>query len=177
MRRRFNRKSVRILGYDYSQPGWYFVTIGVQNHECIFGEIKNTIMHLNETGKIAHQYWREIPDHFPHARIDKFIIMPNHVHGIIQIPYARHFYIGARHAVPLYKNEKFGKPVAGSIPTIVRSYKSAVTKSINEKNNTPGERVWQRNYYLSFINDHTDLYHIRQYIQQNPARWEEKNAA
>ena len=80
-----HRRSIRLQGYDYSSPGAYFVTMCTHNRECLFGEIANGKMRLNELGKIASQCWLAIPDHFPHARLGAFVIMPNHVHGIIWI--------------------------------------------------------------------------------------------
>ena len=78
-----HRRSIRLQGYDYSQPGIYFITLCTQNHECLFGEILNGEMRLNEFGKMTQQCWLEISDHFPHVQLDEFAIMPNHIHGTI----------------------------------------------------------------------------------------------
>ena len=119
------RRSIRLRDYDYSQQGAYFVTVCAWNRECLFGEIKNGQMGLNEYGEMVMKCWKAIPDHFPHVATDEFIIMPNHIHGIV-------FIVGARHAVPLQTiGKQFAKPVSGSLSTIIRSFKSAVTKSIN----------------------------------------------
>jgi REP element-mobilizing transposase RayT len=135
-------------------------------------------MRLNECGELIEACWNEIPNHFPHVQLDAFVIMPNHVHGILHImePHSAAT-VGARHAVPLpgnvphRHNERFGKPVVGSIPTIVRSVKSAASRRINQLRDTPGTRVWQRSYYEHIIRNEASLDRIRQYILDNPARW------
>ncbi|OGR05613.1 MAG: hypothetical protein A2511_01970 [Deltaproteobacteria bacterium RIFOXYD12_FULL_50_9] len=119
------RRSIRLHGYNYSQNGAYFVTICAQNRECLFGEIVDGEMWLNDAGRVVQKCWDDILVHFPYVEMDECVVMPNHVHGIIAI-------VGARHAVPLQTGQ-FDKPVAGSIPTIIRSFKSAVTKCVNEK--------------------------------------------
>ena len=84
-REKHHRRSIRLKGYNYSQPGAYFVTICTHGRECLFGEVVDGRMRLNALGKIARQCWLEIPRHFPHAALDAFVVMPNHVHGIIWI--------------------------------------------------------------------------------------------
>ena len=166
-----HRRSIRLPGYDYTQAGAYFVTVCTWNRECLFGDVVDGEMRLNELGEIVRACWHEIPDHFPHVGSDEFVIMPNHVHGILVIVETN--VVGARHAVPLQNQctEQFGKPLAGSIPTIIRSFKSAVTKRINDLRGTPGVSVWQRNYYEHVIRDEESLNRIRQYIVENPRRW------
>ncbi len=166
-----HRRSIRLPGYDYSQPGAYFITICTHNREYLFGDVADGKMILNEFGNVAQQCWLEIPQHFKHVKLDAYVIMPNHVHGIIFIVGSRHHNVGARHAVPL-QFEQFGKPVPGSIATIIRSYKSAVSKQINQIRQTPGMPVWQRNYYEHIIRNEMDLHRIRQYIMNNPKNWE-----
>ncbi len=184
-----HRRSIRLPNYDYSQSGLYFITICTHNRECLFGDVVDGKMILNEFGNVAQQCWLEIPQHFEHVELDAFVVMPNHVHGIIVIKNdgtqnagaiqnvgennnvgARHHNVGARHAVPL-QFEQFGKPVPGSIPTIIRSYKSAVSKQINQIRQTRGIPVWQRNYYEHIVRDEMDLHRIRQYIMDNPKNW------
>lgn len=159
------RKSIRLTGYDYAQRGAYFITICVNNRKCLFGNVCDGEMVLNEWGKIIDKCWNEIPQHFPHIELDEYIIMPNHIHGIINI--CR----GTACRAPTM--ECFGKPVPGSLSTIIRSFKSAATKRINQINNTPGVRLWQRNFYEHIIRNESGLNRIRQYIINNPANWEE----
>lgn len=162
------RHSFRLQEYDYTQPGAYFVTICVHKHEWLFGYIQDSEMILNKFGQIVHEEWfktgeiRENVILHPH----EFVIMPNHVHGIIWLDDVGE----RRRRTPTI--ERFGKPVSGSIPTIVRAFKSAATKRINELRNTPGAPVWQRNYYEHIIRDDDSLRRIREYILYNPRRWQ-----
>jgi putative transposase len=161
------RRSIRLRGYDYSQAGAYFVTICAWKKECLLsGEILNAETRPTEFGQMVIECWHAIPAHFPHAACDKFVVMPNHIHGIV-------FMVVARHAAPLQTTrEQFAKPVSGSLPTIIRSFKSSVTKQINRMRNTPVTPVWQRNYYEHVISDEKELQSIREYIMNNPMQWE-----
>lgn len=172
----FIRKLNRLRSYDYSQSGMYFVTICTQNRKHLFGCIKNGVMYLNLNGNIAYKYFNEIPKHHNNINIDQFVIMPNHVHGIITVG-TRHAvssvnntndFNGTRHAVPL---RKFGVPMSNSLSSIIGSYKSAVTKHINKSSTRFNGSIWQRNYYDHIIRDDTDLNRIRMYIQNNPINW------
>ncbi len=181
------RRGTRLKGYDYTQPGAYFITICTQGRECLFGGVVDGNMQLNPLGHIARQCWLAIPDHFPHTVSDEFIIMPNHIHGIIWIVEkpsdaivggthakvgAQHKMGGATHASPLRTRPNPPRgPKRQSIGAIVGSYKSAVTKQINQHRGTPGMPVWQRNYYERVIRNHDSLNRIRQYILENPLRW------
>ncbi len=172
------RRSIRLKGYDYAQAGAYFVTICAHGRECLFGDVPGGEARLNECGELIEACWNDIPSHFLRVQLDAFVIMPNHVHGILHTlePHSAAT-VGARHAVPLPGNaphrqaERFSRPVVGSIPTIVRSVKSATTRRINERRGTPGVPIWQRNYYEHIIRDEASLNRIRQYIVDNPARW------
>ncbi len=169
-----HRRSIRLKEYDYSQPGAYFVTICTHDRACLFGGVVDGEMRLNEFGEMVHECWQAIPDHFPHAMLDEFVIMPNHVHGIISIVDAAIVdNVGATHASPLKSASSLPPrgPKQKSIGAIVGSFKSAVTKRINEYRNTPGAPVWQRNYYEHIIRNEESLNRIRQYIADNPARW------
>lgn len=161
------RRSIRLSGYDYAQAGAYFVTVCAHQRQCLFGDVVNKKMVLNEAGKIVRACWDEIPAHFPHAELDAFVVMPNHIHGIIVI--VDHGSRDTACRVPTM--ESFGKPVPGSLPTIVRSFKSAVTRHINQSRDTPGQPVWQRNYYEHIVRNEHALNRIRNYIETNPARW------
>jgi putative transposase len=160
------RRSIRLRGYDYSQAGAYFVTVCAYQRQCLFGAVIEGQMVLNEVGKIAQACWNEIPAHFPRVELDAFVVMPNHVHGIIVMMDA-----GRGTACRAPTAESFGKPVPGSLPTIVRSFKSAVTRRINQWRTTPGQPVWQRNYFEHIVRNESALDRIRGYIETNPARW------
>jgi putative transposase len=158
------RRSIRLNGYDYRQPGAYSITVLAHKRECLFGGVVDLKMELNGYGNVVRQCWEMIPAHFPHVNIDTFVVMPNHVHGILNG--------GARHAVPLHGTERFGQPVAGSIPTVIRSFKAAATRGINDLRRSFAITVWQRNYFEHVIRNDESLNHIRQYSLDNPARWE-----
>ena len=160
------RRSVRLKDYDYSQEGAYFVTICTYRKVCILGEIVNAEMRLNKYGNTVSKCWLEIPRHFPNVEIDAFVIMPNHVHGIVNIV------DDCRGTACRAPTEKFGRPTTRSLPTIIRSYKSAVTKRINVLCGTQDTCLWQRNYYEHVIRNEHDLNEIRQYILDNPVKWD-----
>ena len=173
--KKHHRKSIRLQGYDYSQGGAYFVTIITHQRDCLFGEIVNEEMKLNDFGKIADEYWSAIPQHFPFVELGAYVIMPNHVHGIIVINDTHKNnllppIVGARHASPLLQKQL---PPRGAPPrslgTIMGSFKSAVTKRIGRKLNATG--IWQRNYYEHIIRDEQDLKNKTDYIDANPMLW------
>jgi len=224
-----HRRSIRLKGYDYTQPGAYFITICTQGRECLFGEIIDGEMHLNEAGQIVVQTWQDLPNHISNVQLDAFVVMPNHVHGIIIIT-ERAGGIGAGFkparttmgpgsaggagstagpgsvgagsvgagSEPAPTTTTAPGPAAGSGPTtgsgpvgagsepaptaparsshglpeIVRQFKTFSARRINELRGTPGTPVWQRNYYEHIIRDEFSLSRIRQYIAENPARWD-----
>ncbi len=160
-----NRRSIRLKKWDYCQDGFYFITICTANHKYLFGEIINGEMQLNAMGLVVEKYWQIIPAHFYHVDLDVFTIMPNHIHGLI--------IMGVGKALRAHKQtEQFGRPVAGSISSIIRSFKSAVTKCINEMRQTPGNKLWQRNYYEHVIRNEDELSRAREYIVENPLKWD-----
>lgn len=165
-----HRRSIRLKEYDYSQTGAYFITIVTQGRELLFGKIENEEMKFSQFGEIARDEWLKTAELRPNVKLyeDEFVVMPNHVHGIIWIN--ENDDVGARRRRA--PTEQFGKPTMGSLPTIIRAYKSAVTYAINEMRNTHGAPVWQRNYYEHVIRDQTDLEQIYKYIQFNPIQWE-----
>lgn len=178
-----HRRSIRLPGYDYSQTGAYFITICADNRECLFGRIVNGEMILNELGLIVRAEWIKTAQLRDYVVLGEWIIMPNHFHCIIIIrgfvppgrgaarraPTAPIEPINNQTSAPF---EQFGKPTVGSIPTIIRSFKSAVTKAVNEHRHTPGALVWQRNYYEHIIRDDEDYARIAEYIVNNPLGWE-----
>lgn len=159
------RRSIRLRGYDYSQEGAYFITLNTRNRECLFGDITDGEMLLNGFGEIVANEWIKTGEIRDEIELDAWVVMPNHFHGLVIIRRGT-----ARRAPTM---EQFGKPVSGSIPTIVRSFKSAVTKRINEIRKTPGAKLWQRNYYEHIIRNEKSLENIRNYIINNPAKWDE----
>ena len=171
-----DRKLPRLRDFDYSADGAYFITICTHQRENIFGVIENGKMILNELGKIAEKCWREIPDHFLDVRLDEFVIMPNHIHGIIWIENGfdpdvgngnfqinRANTVGNGHAHSLQKRS--------NLSAIVGSFKSATTKTIRQQNSQI-HSVWQHSFYDRIIRDENELNNIRDYIWQNPGNWE-----
>jgi putative transposase len=165
---RLHHRSIRLQGYDYTTAGAYFITICSYQREHIFGRVIDGEMKLNALGEIARAEWFRTAELRPLVELyeDEFVVMPNHVHGIIWLVEN----VGARrrHA----PTEKFGKPVSGSIPTIVRAYKSAVTYSVNKSKNLRGAVLWQRNYYEHVIRNERELDLIARYIYYNPFNWQ-----
>ncbi len=159
-----HRRSIRLKGYDYAQPGAYFVTVCTQNHECLFGTIVDGEMRLSKFGKIAQGEWLASADIRQEIRLDVFMVMPNHIHGVIWLVDDD---VGATGRSPLPPQG----PKPRSLGAFVAGYKSAVTKRINRIRGTPGFPVWQRNYYDHIIRNEDELNRIREYIANNPLRW------
>jgi putative transposase len=166
-----NRKSIRLKGYDYAQEGLYFITICCQDRAHLFGEIMNGEMILNDCGEIAQNCWLEIPEHFPNVELHEFVIMPNHVHGIIEIKYksiisnvTTETTVGANNHSPLRSPSK-------TIGSMVRGVKIGVTKWMRQ--NTNIYDVWQRNYYDNIIRNDQSYQRISNYIRNNPKNWKE----
>jgi putative transposase len=131
-----HRCSIRLKEYDYSQPGGYFITIVTYQRDLLFGKIVNEEMKLNDYGRVVEECWREIPKHFQNVELGAYVVMPNHVHGIIVINEnnnrADDESSARRGTIYRAPTEQFGKPVSGSIPTIVRTFKSAVTRRLGK---------------------------------------------
>jgi putative transposase len=214
-----HRHSIRLKGYDYSQAGLYFITICVQDRKCLFGEIVmvenfQPSMVLNDAGKIAVECWLEIPKHFPNAVLHKHIVMPNHVHGIIELIKIVSSNVGAENFPPLHsqndsesfigvqnieplqssneslssigvenfqpQRNEYQKIIPHSIGSIVRGFKTGVTKWFRNNNvgangigvqNFEPKQIWQRNYYEHIIRDEKSYYRISEYIIKNPKNW------
>jgi len=248
-----HRRSIRLKGYDYTSPGSYFVTICTQDHACTFGEVVDGDMHLNPYGRVVDTYWSRIPRYFPHVMLDTWVVMPNHIHGIIVItdapalegdesppvderghgcrgeailespPATGHDSESASSFIslgqmgiasplpespPATGHDSESKPSStsmdpagiasplqtslsrqtsrhptppsrphgvpsGSLGAIVGNVKSITARRINRMKHTPGGRVWQRNYWEHIICDERVYQRICQYIEDNPALWEE----
>ncbi len=163
------RRSIRRPGWDYCNDGLYFVTICTKNRVYYFGNVIDCEMHLSGIGRLADKFWNEIPDHFSGVQTDACIIMPDHVHGIIQIGN-----VGMLHATSLRDcntgYHAMGKisPRKGSLSAIIRSYKSAVTKHAHLIDPC---FAWQPRYYDRVIRNYEEYNRIRQYICDNPSKW------
>jgi len=165
-----HRQSIRLKNYNYSQNGHYFITICTYNRENLFGEITDGKMILNGYGKIAEDELYNTEKMRKDVKIDTYVVMPNHIHVIIEINNRGGYCRGTMHRAPTMI-EQFGKPTSNTIPTIIRGFKSAVTQQIKIKNNDYSMIVWQRNYYEHIIRNEDELDRIREYIKNNPANW------
>jgi REP element-mobilizing transposase RayT len=159
---RRNHRSVRLPGNDYTR-GSYFVTLGTHQHEHLFGEVTGERVVLNEFGAIAEEEWLRTAATRPEIELDAFVIMPNHVHGIVILPVTATMAHSAGDASAVRRPRSLGSLVAG--------YKSAVTVRVNAVRDSPWAPVWQRNYHERLIRDPTELSRIRRYIAANPANW------
>lgn len=171
-----NRRSIRLQGFDYRNGGRYFVTICTKDRQCVFGDIRHGMMGLSDIGCIAANCWQQIPKHFPGTVPDIFIVMPNHIHGILYMdnPIRRGVACdpnnGIRRGVACNAptTGQLTGPMPGSFGTIIRSFKSACTKCIHA---IDPAFAWQRNYYERIIRDHDEYARIYAYIIRNPQNW------
>jgi putative transposase len=182
---RYRIESTRLPGWDYSDDGKYFITICTKDREFYFGEIAGGKMHYSDIGKIANQYWVEIPDHFPFITLDEFVVMPNHIHGILIIN-KNNTVVDTLHCSVSTTNRRSRTPIGetpnpimsaispkrGSLGSVIRSFKSACTTTINEQ--YPESRFrWLPRFHDSIIRDDQSLQRIRQYIKNNPSNWKD----
>ncbi|ATA73889.1 MULTISPECIES: transposase [Capnocytophaga] len=168
------RRSIRLKGYDYSREGLYFITICCQNREHYFGEIVDGKMQLNEIGKIAYNEWINTETIRKNVVLHSFVVMPNHFHAIIEITHQCRGVLHTPNDITLHTPNDNEKGVCNTplrspsqtLGAIVRGYKSVVSKKI-------GFSVWQRNYYEHIIRNEESYFKIHEYIENNPAKWEE----
>ena len=169
-----NRRSIRLAGFDYSSPGAYFVTIVSHKRFPIFGKINNGKTYLSHPGRIVEECWGEIPSDFSTVSLDGFVIMPNHLHGIVIIDDQRN---GTTTNISpfLTGDEKTmtAGPQSKSLSAIVGSFKSVATKRIHRLGITKFHSIWQRNYYEHIIRNEDDYQSKVEYIQSNPLNWED----
>ena len=165
-RKRGNRRSIRLKGYDYSKTGAYFVTICAQNRVCLFGNIVDGKMMLNQFGQIVDVVWNDLPNHYPHIQLDIYCIMPNHFHGIVMLTDT----VGAIHELPLQMSQQQRRNML--LPKLIGRFKMLSSKQINQSRHTTGTKLWQRNYYEHIIRDEKDYNRICEYIKNNPLKWE-----
>ncbi len=163
--RDLKRKSIRLKTFNYSQVGAYYITLCSLNRTCLFGEICDDQVTLSPFGKIVFYEWLNTPILRPNIQLDEFIVMPNHSHGIIIINET------CRGVLQYAPTNMFRSPLQ-TVGAIVRGFKSAVTNKINILRKSPGQPVWQRNYFEHIIRDDSDMERIREYIYNNPKNWE-----
>ena len=191
-----NRKHIRLRGYDYSSPGLYFITICTSDRIGFLGKIENTTWFPSVIGKQAEIFWNEIPGHFANVELGNYVIMPNHMHGIIEIAGATHVgtghglslpntsadaNVGTPHGVSLPnlshydinvppEQNKFGKTIPGSLSAIIGQFKSTLTRWCNINQHA---FRWQRRFYDHVIRNDVELERIKNYIVNNVKNWED----
>ena len=164
--------AIRLKGYNYSNPGIYFITICSKDRSCVFGKIDGRQSVLNEIGLAVEKLWMQIPEHFPDVSLMDYVLMPNHLHGLLCI---NEKVIGTACRASTWGNqasESFGSPMKGSIPLIIRSLKSASTKYIHQNFKYSGLSFWQPGYYEHVIRNDIELKYTINYIKSNPANWD-----
>jgi len=177
-----HRRSIRLPGFDYTQPGIYFVTIVVHQRENLLGKIMHGHTQLSLIGQMVEICWRGLPKTFE-VELDEFVIMPNHLHGIIVIPDGNRGKFNQGKASGDRSNnlstailpDALPLPhgtVSGSFNAVIQNFKSVSTRRINTFRHTPGTPLWQRNYYERIIRSQPGLDAVRSYIQANPDHWE-----
>ncbi|MBK8020034.1 MAG: transposase [Chloroflexi bacterium] len=149
------RRSIRLQGYDYRLAGAYFVTLCTHQRECLFGDIFDGVMLSNSFGNMVASAWCWLAEHYPYVDLDTWVLMPNHLHGILVLSSA----------------DSADKPK--SLGRLIGAFKTVSSKAINQVRETPAAPVWQRNFYEHVIHNESDLNRIREYILYNPARWSE----
>ncbi len=165
-----HRRSNRLANYDYSKTGLYFVTLCTRGRECLFGDIINGEMILNDFGRIVQEEWCRSGTIRQEIELGEYIIMPNHLHGIIIISHpANAGAFGERPQQGCRSCKTVLKPK--TLGSLMSGFQSSVTRRINQIRKTPGISVWQRNYHDRIIRDERDLNRIRDYIQNNPLNW------
>jgi len=180
-----HRRSIRLKGYDYSQAGLYFITICTQNRACLFGRIENGVMILNEYGQIAYNEWMKTTEIRNNVELCDFVVMPNHIHGIIRLlgrgeshssqSHSSQSHLPQSHSSQSHSPHNMGVCVtplrspSQTIGAIVRGYKSSVTKQLGLLGFR--KKIWQRNYHERIIRDERSFMKISEYIINNPANW------
>ncbi len=154
------RRQLRLPSYDYAQPGAYFVTICTHRRVCLLGRIVDGAMDLSTRGTIAESCWRLLPEHYPSVELDAFVIMPNHVHGILFLTDGR-----------LADQPGQALPKRHGLPEVVRAFKTFSARRINALCGEHGTPVWQRGFYEHIVRNEISLQEVRSYIAANPMRW------
>ncbi len=186
------RRSLRLKHYNYAQAGAYFVTVCVQGRSCLFGDIRDADMRLNEAGRMIESAWAELESRFPDVNLDASIVMPNHVHGIIVLAEpsttsplgaglvpARVKSVGAG-LMPARVKSPVGAglvPARTTLAIVMGAFKSITTVLYArgvKHSRWPAfhGRIWQRSYYEHVIRDEAALQGIREYIANNPLQWD-----
>ena len=168
---RHHRRSIRLPAWDYRWPGAYFITVCTYRRVPLFGDVVDGRMQVSAFGRVVMEEWDRTPTIRPELTMDAFVVMPDHIHGIVIITDVS---VGAQGPAPLRgRKTRGGRPKRQprSLGAFISGFKSAVTKRINRMRGTPRSPVWQRNYWERIIRDMDEMNAVRRYIANNPARW------
>lgn len=181
---RHHRRSIRLPHYDYASPGWYFVTLCVQHRRCLLGEVEAEAVRHSDAGRMIESWWHRLPTRFPHVRLDAFVVMPNHIHGIFgfmdapisYIPNVGAPLVGALPEAEPSRNRAGTRPAPTGLGDVIGAFKSLTTSAYIRGVKTDGwppfdGRLWQRNYWERVVSDERELDLARRYIADNPTRW------
>ncbi|MBC7232147.1 MAG: hypothetical protein H5T68_02740 [Chloroflexi bacterium] len=173
---RHHRRSLRLKGYDYSQAGAYFVTICANHRKCLFGEVVDGEMRMNDAGRMIEKWWLELNRAFPNMETDEYVVMPNHVHGIVVIVGPDHVGADLRVCPDAMGAHHGGAHIGAPLPAIIQWFKTMTTNEYIRGVRTSGwtpfaGKLWQRNYYEHIVRDESSLHRIREYIVNNPLQW------
>lgn len=164
--------SIRISDKEFNRPGCYFITLGTRKGELFFGSIYRNRMILNDFGEIVRKEWIRTAKEYDQIKIDEFVVMPNHLHGIIILTDDDNKHGGGdvwRYAPATCT--KPGRPRFNFLSDIIRKFKSSVTRQICHRNGIPGGKIWQENHDEHVIQSRTELENIREYIRKTPGNW------
>lgn len=178
-----HRRSIRMKGYDYSLPGAYFVTLLSHRRACLFGEIEKGQIYQSDIGMLVIECWLRIPANFNNTRLDEFVLVPNHLHGIIIIDETYGKGEAFAETIPGMGDTKSANASPqqpkgtqpGSLGAIIQNFKSVSTRMVNKRYFESGNKLWQRNYHERIIRNDRELNAIRQYIRDNLIFWESDN--
>lgn len=177
---KYRVETTRLKNWDYASDGWYYITICAKGHKNVLGKIQHGIMQLNKYGRIAEQCWFDLPNHYSNLVLDAFVLMPDHLHGIMKIDNKTYGTVnGNKFVTPVdtgLKPVSTGfKPVSTAnqhgISEFIRAFKTFSTRRMNELDNTPGKSWWQLRFYDHVIRNEKELHRIREYIVKNPSKW------
>lgn len=161
-----DRRSLRLKSYDYSRDGLYFVTLCVENMAFLLGEIRNAKVFLNATGLMVDSVWNELPKRFPFVRLDAYVVMPNHFHGILAL---------TGNSGDRASRDRSPGTIPNSLGRVLQAFKSITSREYIktlELQRRPFSKLWHRNYFEKVIKHHVSLANIRKYIKENPLKWE-----
>jgi REP element-mobilizing transposase RayT len=159
----YHRRTIRLPGYDYASAATYFITLCTRKRQCVFGDVIDSAILLSPVGQVVFDCWNWLPDQYPYVEMGPFVVMPNHLHGIITLTVDE----GGSRTAPTEAPQP-GKPIGG----LIGAFKTVSTKRVNEMLGTPGELLWQRNYWEHIVRNDKSMSRICDYIENNPVTWE-----